>query len=162
MNGASDVYLRISKPRNEGISSKSSQEIVCTIDKKILNVSSINGSTSVLFSDIFTDRNEQLLDLIVKQMAEDCIKGYNCGIICTGHSRTGKTATCDSIVNKVAQELLEMNSKNFNSPLTQLHDTRTSHNYSFELNLQVIEIYGEMIRDLLEPYTISDPLKLVN
>jgi Kinesin motor domain len=152
-----DVLLRLRA------SNSKSNEMITMLDKSshTLSVTSSLGNKTYLFTDVFdTETNTEIYNKSIRLLVKDCCDGYNVSVVALGSSRSGKSSTVHGmddmgLVPLIAQGLLTKG------------DIAAALQFGFEdasdckITLQVIEVYGEMIRDLLNPFSMTENYKIV-
>ena len=151
---------------------------IIKVDKNILYLEDIKNTKNknnkiYIFDNIFNDTatNEIIFNSAIKSMIDKILLGYNSTALAYGVTGTGKTYTIfgdlsnnfkdEGIIFKACDylfEKIELN-KNINKP-----DDINNININYEIKVSYIEIYNEIIKDLINENSpslmiVEDPLK---
>lgn len=144
LKGNIRVFCRVRPTIKEDGSGQQAEDIVALDqdDDGVLYVNSKGRTQSFEVDKVFGERSsqQQVFDE-VKALVTSCIDGYNVCIFAYGQTGSGKTYTMEGttedpgINQRALRELFE--------------ETASRVDWDFTITVSVIEIYNEMIRDLL-------------
>ena len=110
-------------------------------------------------SEVYEDR--------VAPLVANCLEGYNATVLAYGQTGSGKTHTImgggmtTAMMQEQHQGVLPRAIRNiFQKLQKQQESSSVGSSYEYEVRVQFLELYGEEIRDLLNPRTSSSAPKL--
>ena len=128
-----------------------------------------NKSDNINENKLITSTNEEKIKQILKSMIDKILLGYNSTVLAYGVTGTGKTYTVfgdlnnnfkdEGIIFKACDYLFEKIDINKNK------DINTNNlNTSYEIKISYVEIYNEIVKDLINENTpslmiVEDPVK---
>lgn len=175
-----NVFLRLRPMTKLELSSRSKRCIEVHeqengLKQEITVHSQLDGEHDFSFSQIFEEKDSErsVYNIVVAPMAKKCIRGENCALVCFGQSQSGKSTLLlgrkSSKTDKTISQSQNGSSANasisLDSSFSDEKDgliARLAHDIfdrmrespstiEFSVKLSYIEIYLEMIRDLLVP-----------
>ena len=151
------VHVRL-RPFNRSESEKGSKSSISNFDPET-NLISIHKDKSegikskFYFDSLFPDdvTQEQVYEIAGKRVVNSVLKGFNGTIFAYGQTGTGKTFTM--LGDYLSKDLEGLNMGIIPRSLKQIFEecNQQSSEFNYEISVSFIQIYMEMIQDLLEP-----------
>lgn len=135
------------------------------------NVLRLGGSSGpkFTFDQVFGAQTlqSQVYEDRVAPLVANCLEGYNATVLAYGQTGSGKTHTImgggmtTAMMQEQNQGVLPRAIRNiFQKLQKQQESSSVGSSYEYEVRVQFLELYGEEIRDLLNPRTSSSAPKL--
>ena len=164
----------ITSPKNMNNKNNIPEKNMIKVDKNILYLEDIKNAKNknnktYIFDNIFneTANNEAIFNCVIKSLINKILSGYNSTALAYGVTGTGKTYTIfgdlsnnfkdEGIIFKACNYLFEKIESNQNTDLNSI-------NTKYEIKISYIEIYNEIVKDLINENSpslmiVEDPLK---
>ena len=155
------VRIRPFLPHEQESEDSSSSVIRCWLENTVIVGSSTSNSPSrFTFDHVFDAKTNQefLFQETVLPLLERCLEGYNGTVLAYGQTGSGKTHTIvgdidDDHHHEDNTQQAGILPRAFQAIFQYIQQQAPSNNNTFIVRLSFLEIYGELIRDLLAPST---------